>query len=449
MPRILILGANFAGIAAARAIPASLDVTVVDRSASFEWIPNIHELVSRHRSPASLRVDRRRMVRKAGHRFVRAEVRDLDPARGVAVTATGRELGFDVCIVAIGGVHDDYGVSGAARYAMPFKSVADCDAIGKRLATLARAARAAADAMPQRRLKNASTSRRASSRNEQASLTVAIVGGGIEGIECRGEVLRRYRDHDALRVHVIEAGARLVAGAPRAIDDAVRAHCAPYPVDFHMNTRVMAVTPSGLRLAGEGRPRALLRADIVIWNGGARPSPLLVAAGLSDGPRGWAPVTATLQSRRFANIFVAGDAAAFPQGISKQAYFALQMGAHAGQNAARFVARRRLVTFHPAPKPMLLAFGDLDTFMVSQTRVLAGTALALVKEGLLHATLAQLDPPTDTDAALAMGRRVMAGLSTAALPELLSIRRLLRLPGIRALRGVSASDTRRIHRMPR
>ncbi|MBI5504007.1 MAG: FAD-dependent oxidoreductase [Deltaproteobacteria bacterium] len=436
MPRILILGANFAGIAAARAIPASasLDVTVVDRSASFEWIPNIHELISRRRTTASLRVDRRRMVRKAGHRFVRAEVRELDPARGIAVTDTGRELRFDACIVATGGVHDDFGVRGAARHAMPFKSVADCDAIGKRLAELARqATRRVAAATSQGTPSKARTSSR-SAGQPRTSFTVAIVGGGIEGIECLGEVLRSYGDHQALCVHVIEAAGQLLAGAPRVVDRAVRAHCAPYPVNFHMNTRVTAVTHTGVGLAGKGRPRALLAADIVIWNGGARPSSVLARAGLAGGPRQWAPVTTTLQSRRFPNVFVAGDAAALPRPISKQAYFALQMGAHAGRSAARFVEGLRPRAFHPAPKPMLIAFGELDTFLVGRKSVLAGTALALVKEGLLHATLAQLDPPTDTDAALALGRRAVAALRAAALPELLSIERLLRLPGIRVLR---------------
>lgn len=436
MPRILILGANFAGLAAARAIPASIDVTVVDRSASFEWRPNIHELVSRHRSAASLRVDRRRMVRRAGHRFVRAEVRDLDPARGVAVTAAGRAIGFDACIVATGGVHDDHGVRGAARRAMPFKSVADCDAIGKKLAALARTARRAPGTTDTTTRRRAAATRRSSTAAaaKRASFTVVIVGAGIEGIECLGEVLRRYRDHELLRVHVIDAAPRLLAGAPRVIDAAVRAHCAPYPVNFHMNTSVTAVTPRGVGLAGVGRPCALLPADVVIWNGGASASPLLLGAGLADGPRQWAPVATSLQSRRFANVFVAGDAAALPRSISKQAYFALQMGAHAGENAARLVAGRPLRAFRPAPKPMLLAFGDLDTFLVAGKTVLAGTALALLKEGVLQATLAQLDPPTDSGAALALARRLLAGFGAAALPELLSIDRLLRLPGIRVLR---------------
>jgi NADH dehydrogenase FAD-containing subunit len=38
------------------------------------------------------------------------------------ITAAGRQIGFDACIVAVGGVNDTFGVPGA--HAMPFKSVA-------------------------------------------------------------------------------------------------------------------------------------------------------------------------------------------------------------------------------------------------------------------------------------------------------------------------------------
>jgi NADH dehydrogenase FAD-containing subunit len=404
MPRLLIVGANFAGIAAAQAVTPDVDVTVVDRGPWFEWLPNIHELVSRVRPPSSLRVDRKRMVERAGHRFLRGEIRELDARAGIAVTDRGRRLGFDACIVAIGGVHDNLGVAGAGRWAFPFKSIADCDAIGKKLAALARRAK---------------------------PFTVVIVGGGIEGIECLGEVLRRYRHHEGLHVHVVEAGPRLLEGSPRVVDEAIRAHAAPWPVEFHSNTRVAAVTKRGVRLEGGGR----IAADLVVWNGGARAPKLLREAGLAAAARQWAPVGLTLQSRRFANVFLAGDAAGLPRPISKQAYFALQMGSHAGANAERFLAGKRPQVFRPASKPMLLAFGDLDTFLVGETIVLAGTALAFAKEAVLQATLAQLDPPTSIGAGTALLARVAVGLRDIALPELLSLRRLVRLPGVRVLRA--------------
>ena len=102
-----------------------------------------------------------------------------------------------------------------------------------------------------------------------------------------------------------------------------------------------------------------------MWTGGSAPSPLLQASGLADGPGNWVSVNASLQSRRFDNVFVAGDAAALPRPLGKQAYYAMQMGECAANNVVRALEGRRLRNFSPSRKPMLVAFGDLDTFLVS------------------------------------------------------------------------------------
>src|SRR5512137_1033338 len=131
-PRIVIVGANFAGIAAAQHLDGRYDVTVVDRSPWFEWLPNIHELLSGVKRPGDLRLPRARLVKRAGHRFVRAEVVRIDAPNRAVVTSKGRRFPFDACIVAVGGVDETFGVPGADRHAMPFKSVDDCAEIGRR-----------------------------------------------------------------------------------------------------------------------------------------------------------------------------------------------------------------------------------------------------------------------------------------------------------------------------
>ena len=184
-PRIAVVGAGFAGLTAARELGREYAVTVLDGSPWFEWLPNIHELLSGVKRPADLRLPHRALMARSGHRFVQATVAAIDAGAGRLVTSGGRSIGFDACIVAVGGVHDTFGVPGADRHAMSFKSVDDCDAIGRRLAQLAR--------RPGRH-------------------SVVIVGGGLEGIEALGEILRRFRHSDAFEVSVVEAGARLLPG---------------------------------------------------------------------------------------------------------------------------------------------------------------------------------------------------------------------------------------------
>jgi NADH dehydrogenase len=270
---------------------------------------------------------------------------------------------------------------------MSFKSVDDCDAIGRRLAQLAQ--------RPGRH-------------------SVVIVGGGLEGIEALGEILRRFRHSDAFEVSVVEAGARLLPGTARALDAAVRAHCAGQEVRIVTRSRVTSVTPGRVRLdTGE-----TLRSDLTMWTGGSAPSPLLQASGLADGPRKWAPVKASLQSRRFENVFVAGDAAALPRPLGKQAYYAMQMGECAADNVVRALEGRRLRNFSPSRKPMLVAFGDLDTYLVAGRRVLASPALAAAKEGVLQLTMAQLDPPLGSAQLAGLMGRIGGTIDGLVLPQL-------------------------------
>jgi NADH dehydrogenase FAD-containing subunit len=383
-PRIAIVGANFAGLRAAQALGNEYDVTVFDPSPWFEWLPNIHELLSGAKRPADLRLSRKRLVEKAGHRFVRDAVVAIDAKRGRLRTSTGSTHDFDACIVAVGGVNETFGVRGADRHALPLKSVADGEAIRRRLAVLAKG---------------------------RASRSVVIVGGGFTGVEALGEILRRYRNRKNLTIHVVDAATRLMPGASPSIDAAVRAHCASFGVQVHTASAVAAVTPGGVRLQSGRR----LRSDLTIWTGGGSAPALLRDAGLATKPRQWAPVDAGLRSRRFRNVFVIGDAAGLPRPLAKQAFYALEMGEHAAGNVRRMLAGRKLQPFSPSRTPLLLAFGDLDTFLVAGQSMIASSTLAAAKEAVYQVTMAQIDPPLNAPALGQLAGRVIGVTRRLAL----------------------------------
>jgi NADH dehydrogenase FAD-containing subunit len=400
---IAVVGAGFAGLAAASRLSSRHAVTVVDATRHFEWLPNLHELLSGVKTAPSLRLDRAAMVEHAGHRFARAEVAEVQPDRQRLITANGRALGFDVCIVAVGARDNRQRVPGAMQHALPLRCVADAMLIRRRLAELLRLARPA---------------------------HVLIVGGGITGIEVLGEILRRHRNHAGLSIDLVEAGPRLLPGLPPALDADLRRLCAAQPVQLHTGTALARVTPKGVLLA-DGRR---LRADLMLWTAGLAPPPLLAASGLARPPLPWATVSATLQSMHSETLFAAGDAAAPPQPLARQAFHAIDMGALAAANAERLLAGRPLKPFEPSAKPLLIAFGDLQTYLVAGNNVLAGKALAAAKEGVYQLYMAQMMPGSTLQRLPAATGRLWRGWRELALPELGSLARLARLGGLRLLR---------------
>jgi NADH dehydrogenase FAD-containing subunit len=401
--RVVIVGANFAGLTAAIKLSRRHDVTVIDPSQHFEWVPNIHEILSSVKTPQGLRLDRAAIVAQAGHRFLRDTVTELQPADGRLVTARGHELAFDSCIVAVGALWNTHHLPGVARHALPFRSVADGQAIEQRLHALVQ---------------------------QGQPLRIVIAGGGISGIEALGELLRRYRNEASLSVDVVEATDRLLPGLPPALDADLRRLCEPYAVNFRTSATIARVSAKGVLLADGTR----LRSSLTLWTAGLAAPPLLRASGLAPRPQVWADVHPTLQSRRFDNTFVVGDAAQLPQPVGKQAFNAIDMGSLAAVNVSRSLAGRALKPFKPVPKPMLVAFGDLQTYLVAGRRVLASRMLAAAKEGVYQVFMAQTGPSGLLRALPSASGRLWQSWRQLAFPQLLSLADFRSLPDLRVIR---------------
>lgn len=384
-PRVIIVGGGFAGIAAARQLDGEqYAVTLVDRDADFEFLPNLHELVSRTKKPASLRLPRRRLVEQRGRRFVQSAVVAIDPARQEVRIADGEALGYDALIVATGSSIAARNVPGAAEHALPLRSIAAGVEIGARLKRLA---------------------------DDGGTCNVTLVGGGFTGVEVLGEVLRRYRQRRGLNVRLIEPHGRLLRKQPRVVHQALREVARELDVELLLGESVAALVPGRLQLASG----SWVKSDLTIWTAGGGPSPLLAEAGLAL-PGEWAPARRTLQSRAFENVFVAGDGAGLRDEVSKQSYQATAMGKRAGKNAARLLASRELEKFEPRDERLLITFGYLSGFYVDDDVVLEGGALCLAREWLFQTGMAELDLPRRAGAGRRLRKRLRDSLRLSSLP---------------------------------
>jgi NADH dehydrogenase len=154
----------------------------------------------------------------------------------------------------------------------------------------------------------------------------------------------------------------------------------------HTNAVVKEVTAQSVLLEdGE-----TLSADLCIWSAGMALPRFLRDAGLKAANDEWLPVDQMLRSDYADNIFVAGDCAALPAAIRKQAYYAMDMGAVAGDNIGRLLEGKRLKTFRAKPMPMLISFGDITTWLVVGEAAVASPLLAAAKESVYQVTMARL-----------------------------------------------------------
>jgi NADH dehydrogenase len=402
-PRVIIIGASFAGLKAACHLSDKYGVTVIDKSPWFEFLPNIHELISGMKTPDMLRFSNQAIVRRGGHQYLYDAVTEILPEKSQVRTRRGPNLPYDFCIICAGSTINTYGVPGADRYALPFKQVSDCHAIHRRLNRLARI---------------------------RKEFFINIVGGGLEGVEALGEILRRFRRHQGLRARIIERQETLLSDAPADIESVVKKHCRHYAVEFLTGESVREISADAVTLSSGSQ----IKSDATLWTAGIKPCPFLTASGLPGKSDQWVPVNEYLQHPVYDNIFAAGDAAELPDPLSKQAYHAIDMGAASAGNLIRQSTGQPLISFTPAAKPMLVSFGDLDAFLIAGKTVIAGAALGALKEAVFQMVMTEFDQTDLWQKAFHLSTRARISGMKIIWPFLRSPSAMLRLGKIRLLR---------------
>ena len=401
--RIVIIGGNFAGLVAASRLSRDHEVIVVDARTDFEWTPNIHEMLSGVKDRASVVLPRAACVSRYGHTFLHDAVTQIDAENSSVMTESGMALHYDACLVAAGSERTTFGIDGADEHTLKLRLVDDAARIADRLDKLA-------------------------ARKRRAS--VVIVGGGVSGIEAVGEILRRRGQGDEFNIHVVEREPRILEQLPEGLASDAAERFAPYPVTLHTDTAVSRVDARSVTLESGEK----LSADLCIWSAGMVLPGFLRDAGLNDSGDEWLPVDDTLMSDYADNVFIAGDCAALPVPVRKQAYHAMAMGEVAGDNISRLLRDRPLKRFRPLPMPMLVSFGDLTTWLVVGEYAVASPVLAAAKEGVYQATMARLASPQEPlrYSADLVGRATMA-TRELLLPQLTPRKLLAGLTGSRLI----------------
>ncbi|HWF94341.1 MAG TPA: NAD(P)/FAD-dependent oxidoreductase [Xanthobacteraceae bacterium] len=362
-PRVVIAGAGFGGLEAAKALrSAAADVSVIDQQNHHCFQPLLYQVATAALSPADVAWPIRRILRKQGNATVlMAEIRGVDAGERIVHTDS-IGVPYDFLVLATGATHSYFGHDEWAEAAPGLKRIEDATRIRRRILIAFERAELTGDAAERAR-----------------QLTFVIVGAGATGVEMAGaitEVARqtlakdfRRIDPKASRIVLIEAGPRVMPTLPANLSDYVRATLVQKGVEVMTSTRVVGCDPRGVDLA-DGR----IDAATVIWAAGVVASPAARWLEVEHDRAGRVKVGADLSVSGHPEIFAIGDTAAAidPAGraIPGIAPAAKQMGRYVG----RLIAAR--IAGAPPPEPFRYRHqGDLATI---------GRRAAVVKLGRLE-----------------------------------------------------------------
>src|SRR5260221_9745151 len=337
-PKVVIVGAGFGGLAAAKALArVAVDVIVLDRQNHHCFQPLLYQVATAALSPAEIAWPIRHMLRTQRNATVlMAEVAGVDLA-GRLVQAAAGPISYDYLVIATGATHSYFGHDEWADFALGLK----------RIEGAARTRRRILLAFEQAELADTEAER-------QRLLTFVIVGGGATGVEmagASGEVARetlandfRRIDPRSSRIILLEAGPRLLPTLPEDLSRYAARALIRMGADVRTSTRVTGCDRRGVAL-DHGR----IDAGAVIWAAGVVASPAAIWLEAERDQADRVRVLPDLSVAQHPEVFVLGDVAAVQdaegQAVPGVAPAAKQMGRYVGRLIAARLAGETLPAF--------------------------------------------------------------------------------------------------------
>ena len=327
-PCVLIVGAGFGGLYAAKALNnAPVRITVIDRRNHHLFQPLLYQVATAGLSPGDIAYPIRGVLgRQQNVRVLLAEAVGVDLASRKVKLRDG-ELSYDYLILAPGVRHAYFGHNDWEKWAPGLKTLEDALEIRRRILLAFEKAEREPDETRRREL-----------------LTFAVVGGGPTGVELAGaiaEVSRRVmvRDFRAIdpreaRIVLIEGGPRILPAYPEDLSMKAEAQLKRIGVEVWKGSVVTSVDASGVVVAGQK-----LRSATTLWAAGVEASRLARSLGVELDRAGRVIVAPDLTVPGHPEMFVIGDLAALRDKEGKPlpgvAPVAIQQGRHAARNILR------------------------------------------------------------------------------------------------------------------
>src|SRR5215472_3397288 len=297
-PRVVILGAGFGGLNAARTLAGkNLQVTIVDRKNHHTFQPLLYQVATAGLSPGEIASPIRSVFRGDDNVVsLLEEAKDFDLDRRLVKTSE-QEIPYDYLIVATGATHAYFGHDEWEPCAPGLKTIEDALEIRRRVLLAFELAE-----------------RQTVAGIATEPLNFVVVGGGPTGVELAGTLAEithhalfhefRSIDPSRARIVLLEGGPRVLPSYAEDLSRSAREQLRHLGVEVRTSTMVTGIEP-GAVLVGDTR----IVAAVVLWAAGVAASPLGKKLQAACDRAGRVPVQADLSIPGHSEVFVIGDLA--------------------------------------------------------------------------------------------------------------------------------------------
>ena len=351
-PRVVVLGAGFAGLNAALALgDMAVDVTVIDRRNHHTFAPLLYQVAVGVLSPADIAQPIRTVLRrKKNVEVLMDEAVGIDTAQQRVLLRSGAKADYDYLILGTGSTHSYFGNDSWAAFAPGLKTLEDAREIRRRIMLAYELAE-----------------RATVETGSHPPLNFVIVGGGPTGVELAGAIRDiaslymsedyRHIDTTKSRVLLVEGGPHILPSYPPDLQEKAVQQLRELGVEILTGKTVTDIQP-GYVIVGKAPNEERFESLVTLWAAGVQASPLGKMLGVSVNRRGAVTVDQFLNPPGLRNVFVCGDLAEVTENgkpVPGVAQPAMQMGTQAAHMIEADLEGRPRKPFHYFDK------GDMAT----------------------------------------------------------------------------------------
>ncbi|MFD1384540.1 NAD(P)/FAD-dependent oxidoreductase [Rhodanobacter aciditrophus] len=316
MKRIVVLGGGAGGLELVTQLGHRFgkrnkaEIILIDRSQTHIWKPLLHEVATGSLDINTDGINYRAHAAKHHYQFQLGTAFDINTEEKIVRLQSmkdekgkevlpEREISYDTLVLAVGSVSNDFGTPGVADNCYFLDSHRQAERFQQALLTqFLRVHQVGGD----------------------ATLKIAIVGGGATGVELSAELfhvadlLKAYgmpeMSADKVKVELVEAGPRILPALPDRIANNAKKELEKLGVSVRENTRITEAIQDGLKTADD----TLIEADLMIWAAGVKgPEFLGQMEGFETTRNNQILVAPTLQAKGHEDVYVIGDCCACEQ----------------------------------------------------------------------------------------------------------------------------------------
>ena len=331
LPHIVIIGAGFAGLTAAKKLRnAPVRITLVDRNNYHLFQPLLYQVAIAGLVPSQIAYPLRTIFRNQENlTFQMGEVTSID-FNSRYVKLNGSVIAYDYLILAVGGETNFFGMDSVKENAFQLKDIESAVDTRNHLLKM---------------FENAS--READAGKRKAMLTFVVVGGGPTGVETAGalaelisHVMRKEYptlDIRESRVILLEAEDALIASYPDELRKATYRLLKKKNVEVMFNAKLVDYNGQRIALADGSE----IRSNTLIWTAGVKAAGITSRLGVQVAGSGRVRSEATLQLSAHPEVYVVGDAVYLENGdgqpLPMLSTVAIQQGDVAAGNIQRAI----------------------------------------------------------------------------------------------------------------